>query len=118
MELLIRPHERAVQCLSLSDVAKVIAEQGEGELRRFWSFIAPFKAAIGALQLFGVGREPRPVDRHRDAIDGAVFDLKAVNPNAIFNVDTRTTAEIVKSIEDRGRIIEEAMATLKTLLPA
>ena len=35
-----------------------------------------------------------------DAIDGAVFDLKAVNPNAIFNNDTRTTAEIARSIED------------------
>jgi type I restriction enzyme M protein len=34
-----------------------------------------------------------------------VFDLKAVNPNAVAKVDERTPLEINQSIEDQGRIV-------------
>ncbi|MDP1998727.1 MAG: N-6 DNA methylase [Rhodoferax sp.] len=51
-----------------------------------------------------------------DAIDAAVFDLKAVNPNAIAKVDTRTPDEVVQSIDDQGKIVADALATLRGLL--
>ena len=51
-----------------------------------------------------------------NAIDVAVFDLKAVNPNAVVNVDTRMPEEIIKSIEAQGKIVSTALAKLKTLL--
>lgn len=49
-------------------------------------------------------------------IDAAVFDLKAVNPNAVTKVDERTPQQIITSIEQQGRIISEALARLATLL--
>lgn len=49
-------------------------------------------------------------------IDAAVFDLKAVNPNAVSKVDERTPQEIIGSIERQGRIVSEALVRLATLL--
>jgi type I restriction enzyme M protein len=51
-----------------------------------------------------------------DAIDAAVFDVKAVNPNAIVKNDSRTPDEVIRSIEDQGKIVGKALETLRTLL--
>ena len=51
-----------------------------------------------------------------DAIDAAVFDLKAVNPNAITKIDTRTPDEVIQSIDDQGEIVAKALATLRQIL--
>ena len=53
-----------------------------------------------------------------DAIDAAVFDVKAVNPNAIVKNDTRTSDEVIQSIEDQGKIVANALETLRALLRA
>jgi type I restriction enzyme M protein len=45
-----------------------------------------------------------------------VFDLKAVNPNAVAKTDTRTLAEIIASIEAQGEIASAALSNLKKLL--
>jgi type I restriction enzyme M protein len=50
------------------------------------------------------------------AIDAAVFDLKAVNPNAAAKTDTRTPAEIIASIEAQSEIVSAAWSNLKKLL--
>jgi len=50
------------------------------------------------------------------AIDAKVFDLKAVNPNAVVKVDTRTTLEVVENIETQSKIVKDAMSKLKKLL--
>jgi len=49
-------------------------------------------------------------------IDAAVFDLKAVNPTAEVNVDTRTPQQIVESIEEQGRVVANALVRLNALL--
>jgi type I restriction enzyme M protein len=49
-------------------------------------------------------------------IDAAVFDLKAVNPNAVSKTDDRAPAEIIESIAAHGRIVDEALTKLKYLL--
>jgi type I restriction enzyme M protein len=45
-----------------------------------------------------------------------VFDLKAVNRNAIVKVDKRTPTEIIENIEEQGRIVTAALTKLKTLI--
>ncbi len=50
------------------------------------------------------------------AIDAAVYDLKAVNPNIVAKVDTRTPEQIIHSIEAQGKIITKALEKLKALL--
>ena len=51
-----------------------------------------------------------------DGIAAAVFDLEAVNPNAIVKIDERTPEEVIRSIEDQGRIVADALTNLRTLL--
>ena len=49
-------------------------------------------------------------------IDAAVFDLKAVNPTAVVNTDTRTPTEIIANIEAQGNIVSQALTQLSKLL--
>lgn len=49
-------------------------------------------------------------------IDAAVFDLKAVNPTAVVDVDTRTPRQIISNIEEQGRIISDALTRLAALM--
>jgi type I restriction enzyme M protein len=51
-----------------------------------------------------------------DAIDAAVYDLKAVNPRAVADADTRSTGEIIDSIESHGHTIADALTRLKDLM--
>ena len=52
----------------------------------------------------------------REEIERRGYDLKAVNPNARTDVDTRTPAELLDIIEVRGREVDAAIAELRTLL--
>lgn len=58
----------------------------------------------------------RDLEAEASAIDAAVFDLKAVNPNAVTIVDERTPDEIIENIALQGRIVVEALTRLKTML--
>jgi len=58
----------------------------------------------------------RDAQSKADAIDAAVFDLKAVNPNAVVKVDGRTPEDVVASIEEQGRIVFSALQTLRELI--
>lgn len=60
----------------------------------------------------------RDLEADAAAIDAAVFDLKAVNPNAVAVVDERTPGEIIESITAQGRIVTDALARLNQLMAA
>lgn len=49
-------------------------------------------------------------------IDAKIFDLKAVNPNTVVKLDNRTPDEIIENIEIQGKIVEEAMKSLRKLI--
>ena len=51
-----------------------------------------------------------------DAIEAAVYDLKAVNPNAIVKIDTRTPEEVIQSIAEQGDIVTKSLNALRELL--
>lgn len=61
-------------------------------------------------------RAAREEDAKADAIGAAVFDLKAVNPNTVVKLDTRTPAEVIQSIETQTRIVTDSLAALRDLL--
>lgn len=61
-------------------------------------------------------KEARDLEGEAAAIDAAVYDLKAVNPNSVAIVDTRTPEEIIHSIEEQGRTIADALARLSALM--
>src|SRR3990167_8470883 len=50
----------------------------------------------------------------RSAIEAKNYDLKAVNPNARSNEDTRTPEELLDLIEAKGREVAEALALLRS----
>jgi type I restriction enzyme M protein len=50
---------------------------------------------------------------NREQINANNYDLKAVNPNAKSNEDTRTPEELLDFIEAKGREIAEALAALR-----
>ena len=58
----------------------------------------------------------RDLEAEAAEIDAAVFDLKAVNPNAVTTADARTPEEILVSIQEQGRILADALTRLKALL--
>ena len=60
----------------------------------------------------------RDLEGKAAVIDAAVFDLKAVNPNAVANADERTPAEIIASIDAQGRTVAQALGRLRQLLAA
>lgn len=57
--------------------------------------------------------EVRDLNSKADAIESAVYDLKAVNPNVKSEADTRTPAELIALIEAKGREVTAALAMLK-----
>jgi len=58
-------------------------------------------------------RESREFAARAKAIEAAVYDLKAVNPNKRVVVDTRTPDELLDLIEVKGREIAEALTALR-----
>ncbi len=49
----------------------------------------------------------------REALEARNYDLKAVNPNAKSNQDTRTPEELLDLIETQGREVAKALAGLR-----
>ncbi len=76
------------------------------------------KEAIAALnaEIKEKQKSARDWESKANDIDAAVFDLKAVNPNIVAKVDTRTPQEIIANIEEQGQIVSEALTNLRKLL--
>lgn len=63
----------------------------------------------------GLVRETRDLGARAQAIEDAVYDLKAVNPHVKKDADTRTPEDLLNLIEAKGREVAEALATLRDL---
>jgi len=61
-------------------------------------------------------RDARENASKGDAIEDAVYDLKAVNPNHTAETDRRTPAELLIVIAEQGRKAAAALARLKDLI--
>ena len=62
----------------------------------------------------GRGDSDRSWTVPRADIEAKNFDLKAVNPNAKSNEDTRTPEELLDLIEAKGREVAEALSTIRS----
>lgn len=58
----------------------------------------------------------RELEAQVAAIDAAVFDLKAVNPNAISKADKRTPEQIIDNIQKQGKLVADALHRLSALM--
>jgi len=72
------------------------------------------KAVAEALQKVAeLAKEAREQAAKAEEIENAVYDLKAVNPNAKAEEDKRTPEQLLNFIEAKGREIVEALAVLR-----
>ncbi len=60
-----------------------------------------------------LSKEARQIRNKGEAIEAAVYDLKAVNPNSKVEEDGRTPEELIALIEAKGREVAAALALLK-----
>ena len=67
-------------------------------------------------QILEKDKTARDLEAQAADIDAAVFDLKAVNPTAVVDVDTRTPQQIIGNIEAQGRIVSAALTRLTALM--
>jgi len=72
--------------------------------------LEPVKELIKACE-----REIRDIDSKAQSIEDAAFDLKAVNPNAKTEEDTRSPAELIEIIRYKGREVQEILGQLEKL---
>jgi type I restriction enzyme M protein len=91
------------------------------DLKEELSLLKRRKAARSTLDTLAVKikekeKEARDLESKAAAIDAVVYDLKAVNPNAVAKVDARTPNEIIRNIEAQGKIVSDALARLNALL--
>jgi type I restriction enzyme M protein len=75
----------------------------------------PAAIATTELQITTLNRAAREATAKAEAIENAVYDLEAVNPNRKAVVDTRTPAELLDLIEAKGKEVAEALAALRAM---
>ena len=63
-----------------------------------------------------VEREARESLAKGEAIEDAVYDLKAVNPNRASEQDTRTPTQLLDFITEKGRDADAALGRLRKLV--
>lgn len=83
------------------------------ELKRQNTPDANAKAAELSERITTLDSEARELTNKAQAIEDAVYDLKAVNPNAKSVEDKRTPDELLDFIEAKGREVAKALAALK-----
>ena len=104
------PHRRQAdaqreRAASLREQIKARRKAGEAVL------VEALLAEIDAAE-----RQAREAIGKAQAIEDAVYDLKAVNPREKKITDTRTPAQLLQAITDKGREVDTAMERLRSLL--
>jgi type I restriction enzyme M protein len=75
--------------------------------------ILPLRDAVAQAE-----KAARDAQAKADAIDAAVYDLKAVNPRARVVRDSRTPEEVLGAIAAHGRAVDAALTRLRALMDA
>jgi type I restriction enzyme M protein len=97
------------RALTLKEKISSLRKQGNDDE----ALLSPVREA-----LFTAEKAARDAQAKTDAIDAAVYDLKAVNPRARVERDTRTSAEIIQCILHHGARIDNALRQLSALIEA
>jgi type I restriction enzyme M protein len=61
-------------------------------------------------------RQAREATARAEAIEDAIYDLKAVNPREKKRTDNRAPADLLMAIADRGREVDAALQRLRSIL--
>jgi len=102
---------------STAEKPKADLEKAEGEL----SSLKAAKAAAARLveiktRISGIEKEIRDIHSKAQSVEDAAFDLKAVNPNASVEEDTRTPRELMEFVEMKNHEVQDILTRLKVML--
>lgn len=106
-----------------SDPLRTEANKLSSQASQLKTVIKQLKAANGPAErldelqknLSALDGKIREINSKAQSIDDAVYDLKAVNPNAKSEEDTRTPEELLDFIEAKGREIQAAIDALRSM---
>lgn len=120
VDLAARKAQATAEAQPFRDIARAKSHEAERQKDRVnvLKKVEPRdEAAIAEAQATVAGRlkEAREATNKAEAIEYAVYDLKAVNPNRKAEVDLRTPAELLDIIETKGREVAAAVAALRAL---
>lgn len=106
------PHRREAdsqreRAVALRDSAKILRKVGNTA-----------EAEALAVAIDTADKAAREATAKAQAIEDAVYDLKAVNPCEKKIFDTRTPAQLLDAIESKGKEVDAALTRLKALLGA
>ena len=96
--------ERALNCREQAKIERKAAREVEAD--------ALLAASLAA------DRDARDASAKAQAIEDAIYDLKAVNPRERKTGDVRTPMELLEAIETKGREVDAALARLRELTSA
>ena len=88
----------------------------EGKEARKAQKTSPAKLDVMEEQWKAAERAVREALAKAESIEQAVYDLKAVNPNRTSDEDTRTPAQLLDFINNKGREADAALARLRGLI--
>lgn len=107
-----RPHrEKAAELdAQAKELDDALREKRKGKA------VSAAKLAAFEEELKTVQRAARESRAKAEAIEDAVYDLKAVNPNRASEEDTRTPAQLLDFIDAKGREADAALVRLRHLI--
>ena len=121
VDLTARKDKAAADAQPFKDLARTKTAEADAKRER----LAELKkakprdeAAISATdaEIAALVKEVREATAKAEAIENAVYDLKAVNPNRKAEVDARTPTELIEIIEAKGREVAGELVSLRALL--
>ena len=120
VDLAARKAKASEDARPFKDIARAKSKEAEtikDRLSALKKAIPKDPAAIAATegQISAFNKAAREAAAKAEAIENAVYDLKAVNPNRKTVVDTRTPAELLDLIEAKGKEVAEALAALRAM---
>lgn len=120
IDLTARKEKAATEARPYRDAADAKAADAEAAKRRLNDLKKTKprdEAAIETLEteIAGLLKEAREATNKADAIENAVYDLKAVNPNRKAEVDRRTPDELLNLIETKGKEIAAILKQLRAV---
>lgn len=114
--------EQKAEKANLAGLKKALRKAKKGQAMLFGESVEQIDANINATDariaklkddIKALNKEARQLRNKGKAIEDAVYDLKAVNPNTVVEEDTRTPDELIAIIEAKGGEVAKALALLK-----
>lgn len=109
-------HEQAAPLRREAEQQRAAAVAAKEQLRALRGKATDAQTAQLQQQVLACERAAREADAKAQGIEDAIYDLKAVNPREVKQVDTRTPAQLLEAIAAKGQAVDAALAQLRALL--